>query len=259
VFVQGGRRADTRMPLRESEAIILRTFPLGEADRLVSFFGRSTGRLRGVARGARRPNSRFGSTLEPLSHIRIWFYERETRELVRIQQCELVRSFLEVQKDYGASLALAVVSEISEALLPEREPSDAVFRLILLTAAAIDRGTGAALPLAYFELWMLRLGGWLPPLDRCSRCGRELKDEKLYTTVSGAGVACEKCRRPGMRVLSAGAAQLARRIIAEKLENLMKEKIDAEDLKQLSEYLLDLIEHHMERKLITRELLETQG
>jgi DNA repair protein RecO (recombination protein O) len=247
------------MPLRESEAIILRTFPLGEADRLVSFFGRTTGRLRGVAQGARRPKSRFGSTLEPLSHIRIWFYEKETRDLVRISQCELVRSFLEVQSDYHASLALATVSEISEALLPEREPNDAVFRLILVTAAGIDRGTGLTLPLVYFELWMLRLGGWLPPLDRCMRCGRELKNEKVYASPVALGVACEKCRLPGMRVLSVGAAQLAHRIIAEKLEGLMGQGADAEDVKQLNEYLLDLIEHHMERKLITRELLETQG
>jgi DNA repair protein RecO (recombination protein O) len=247
------------MPLRESEAIILRTYPLGEADRLVSFFGRTTGRLRGVAQGARRPKSRFGSTLEPLSHIRIWFYERETRDLVRISQCELVRSFLEVQRDYHAALALATVSEITEGLLPEREPSDTVFRLILLTAAGIDRGTGLTLPLVYFELWMLRLGGWLPPLDHCARCSRRLKDEKVYASPVALGIACEKCRLPGMRVLSAGAANLAQRIIAEKLEGLMGQGASAEDVKQLNEYLLDLIEHHMERKLITRELLETQG
>ena len=88
------------MPLRESEAVVLRSYPLGEADRLVSLLSRSMGRIRGVARGARRPKSRFGSTLETLSHIQVWFYERETRELVRINQCELLESFLDVQKDY---------------------------------------------------------------------------------------------------------------------------------------------------------------
>ncbi|HEX9760549.1 MAG TPA: DNA repair protein RecO, partial [Candidatus Acidoferrales bacterium] len=94
------------MPLRDSEAIVLRSFPLGEADRIVSLFTRSMGRVRGVARGARRTKSQFGSTLQMLSHVRVWFYEREGRDLVRISQCELVESFLDVQKDYSAGLAL---------------------------------------------------------------------------------------------------------------------------------------------------------
>ena len=83
------------MPLHESEAIVLRSYPLGEADRLVSFLSRAMGRVRGVAAGARRTKSRFGSTLERLSHIRIWFFEKETRDLVRISQCEMIESFLD--------------------------------------------------------------------------------------------------------------------------------------------------------------------
>src|SRR5690348_17568170 len=80
------------MPLRESEAIILQSYPLGEADRLVSFLSRSMGRVRGVARGARRSKSRFGSALERMSYVRVWFFERETRELVQVNQCELIES-----------------------------------------------------------------------------------------------------------------------------------------------------------------------
>src|SRR5216684_4453565 len=121
------------MPARETEAIILKTFPLGEADRLVSFLGRSSGRLRGVAPGARRLKNRFGSTLEILSHVRIEFFERETRDLVRIQECELLESLHAAQSDYGLATGLAVVSELTEAVLPERESSEAMFRLILLT------------------------------------------------------------------------------------------------------------------------------
>ena len=68
------------MPLHESEAIVLRSYPLAEADRLVSFLSRTMGRVRGVAAGARRTKSRFGSTLQSLSHVRIWYYERETRD-----------------------------------------------------------------------------------------------------------------------------------------------------------------------------------
>ena len=96
------------MPVRESEAIILRSFPLGEGDRLISFFSRAEGRLRGVASGARKPKSRFGSTLELFSYVRVWYYERETRDLVRISQCDLIESFMETQSDYAAALAFAL-------------------------------------------------------------------------------------------------------------------------------------------------------
>src|SRR5215472_9856654 len=102
------------MPARETEAIILKTFALGEADRLVSFLGRSSGRMRGVAAGARRIKNRYGSTLELLAHVQLWYVERETRELVRIQQAELLESFHQAQSDYCLSTGLAMISEIVE-------------------------------------------------------------------------------------------------------------------------------------------------
>src|ERR1700747_3079102 len=127
------------MPARETEAIILKTFPLGEADRLVSFLGRTSGRIRGAAAGARRLKNRFVSTLEGLSHVQIWYAEKKTRELFRIQQTDLLESFHKAQSDYGLSTGLAVISEISELILPEHEVSEPMFRLILLAAREVER------------------------------------------------------------------------------------------------------------------------
>src|ERR1700722_10447285 len=146
------------MPARESEAIILRSFPLGEGDRLVSFLSRSEGRVRGVASGARKPKSRFSSSLEPLTYIRIWFYEKETRDLVRISQCEIIESFWEAQSDYTAGLVLALACEVTEVILGEREVADANFRLLLLFARYIKNGGDLQIALAYFALWTVRLG-----------------------------------------------------------------------------------------------------
>src|ERR1700678_3800004 len=115
------------MPLHESEAIVLKSYPLGEADRLVSFLSRSMGRVRGVAAGARKTKSRFGSTLERLSYIRIWFFERENRDLVCISQAEVIESFLDAFGDYASSVVLALFTEITEVVLPDREASDANF------------------------------------------------------------------------------------------------------------------------------------
>jgi DNA repair protein RecO (recombination protein O) len=246
------------MPLRESEAVVLRSYPLGEADRLVSLLTRAEGRIRGVARGARRPKSRFGSTLETLSHIRVWFYERETRELVRINQCELIESFLDVQRDYERGLVLALLSEISEAVLPEREPSDAAFRLLLHTAEAVKQGADPALCVTYFALWTVRLAGWLPDLSRCGRCGREMGSEAAFAGAGYSALACSRCRAPGMMSLSARSLAAARKMLEQRLDRLVSDKeaaprgLAAEDLQ---DYLMDTIESQIERKLSTRRML----
>jgi DNA repair protein RecO (recombination protein O) len=249
------------MPLRESEAIILQSYPLGEADRIVSFLSRSMGRVRGVAAGARRTKSRFGSTLERLSHVRIWIYERETRDLVRISQCELIESFLDAYRDYACGLALALFAEITEAVLPERDASDANFRLLLLVAQAVKRTGKPELAMAYFALWTVKLGGWLPALDRCARCGREFSGERggepAYFSRSASAVVCGKCRKPGMRVISPVALAAAHRMLAGHLDQLTEEMIPARAARDLTDVMLDVIENQIDRKLASRELLES--
>jgi DNA repair protein RecO (recombination protein O) len=260
-----GRRVGTptlQMPLHESEAIVLQRYTLGEADRLVSFLSRTMGRMRGVAAGARKPKSRFGSTLEKLSHIRIWFFERETRDLVRISQCELIESFLDAFRDYASSVAFALFTEITEAVLPEREASDANFRLLLLSAQTIKRTGKPELPLAYFALWTVKLGGWLPPLDRCGRCGQALLEgAAAYFAPSASAIACGKCRKPGMRVISPAALVLARKMLAERLDRLSADAASdspgARAARELTDVMLDVIEHQIDRKLKSRELLES--
>ena len=244
------------MPLRESEAVILRSYPLGEGDRLVSFLSRSWGRMRGVARGARRPKSRFGSTLEMLSHVRIWFYERETRDLVRISQCELVESFLDLQSDYGRGLALALFSEVSEFVLPEREASDGAFRLLLHAAQGLKGGCEPGLAIGYFSLWTVRLAGWLPELDRCARCGREFGGEAAYGGPHHAGLVCKLCRVPGVKAISSRSLGLARQMLGQKLGQVMEARPAVSAPQDLTGYLLDLIEHQIERKLHSRRMLE---
>ena len=246
------------MPLHESEAIVLHTFPLGEADRIVSFFSRSTGRLRGVAAGSRRPKSRFGSTLERLSHIRVWYFERETRDLVRINQSELIESFLVAFSNYEAGVALGLFSEITEAVLPEKEPSDPNFRLLLLAAQAVKRTGKPEIPMAYFALWTVKLGGWLPSLDACARCGKKLVSaEAAYFSRNVSALVCGKCRTPGARVISSGALAAAHQMLAERLDTPGVQAIPPRAARELADIMLDVIEHQIDRKLASRELLES--
>jgi DNA repair protein RecO (recombination protein O) len=245
------------MPARETEAIILKTFPLGEADRLVSFFGRASGRIRGVAAGARRIKNRYGSTLEVLSHVQVRYIERETRDLVRIQECELLESFHQAQSDYGLSTGLAVISEVAERVLPEQEVAEAMFRLLLLTAREVERRRSWEVPLAYFGFWTVKLGGYLPPLDRCAGCGAALGEGPGFHFGQGPGLSCEKDRRPGMRPLGKRGRELAAFFAANRLDEIELNEDAKKPLAELREATLDWIENHAERRLQTREFLET--
>ncbi|HTQ62024.1 MAG TPA: DNA repair protein RecO [Candidatus Solibacter sp.] len=244
------------MPARETEAIILKTFSLGEADRLVSFFGRTSGRMRGVAAGARRIKNRYGSTLEVLSHVQLWYIERETRDLVRIQQCELLESFHKSQSDYALSTGLAVISEISEQVLPEHEAAEAMFRLLLLAVREIERTGEWQLPLSYFAFWTVRLGGYLPPLDRCASCGAMFGAHTAFHAPWEPGLFCEKCRRSGMKPLQAEGRHLAERFASKKLDRITFLPGMRQPAAELRETCLSWIEHHTEKKLSTRKLLE---
>ena len=247
------------MPVRESEAIILRTYPLGDADRLVSMLTRSFGRIKGVVKGARKPKSAFGGLLEPLTYLRVWFYENETRELVRFNQAELIESFLDVQQDYAAGIGLALLAEVSEAVLPERESSDSAFRLLLLAARTIKQTRDPAFPVAYFCLWTVKLAGWLPDLTGCVKCGRAAANEAMYAAAAYPGLACARCKRPGMQLMPGQSLAAARRMLSERLDRLAAEPTPVTPGREFQEYLLDMIEHNGERKLHTRRLLETHA
>jgi DNA repair protein RecO (recombination protein O) len=245
------------MPARETEAIILKTFPLGEADRLVSFLGRHSGRMRGVAAGARRIKNRYGSTLELLAHVQLWYVERETRELVRIQQAELLESFHKAQSDYALSTGLALISETVELVLPEHEQNEPMFRLILLTVRELERRGTGTLPLSYFAFWTVRLAGWLPRFDVCAECGKPFGKQPAYQASWHPGLLCEEHRRPGMKPVSGETRHLAEVFTRERLDKLDAAFESQPWSRELREAALNWIEHHTERRLGTRELLET--
>jgi recombinational DNA repair protein (RecF pathway) len=150
-----------------------------------------------------------------------------------------------------------VVSEVSELVLPEHEAAESTFRLILLTVREIDRRADWTLPLSYFAFWTVRLGGWLPRFDRCSTCDVPLGSQASYHASWDPGLLCEKCKRPGMRPLHVHGRQLAEMFAKTSLEKIESRESVAVAAKELREAALNWIEHHTERRLATRTMLET--
>jgi DNA repair protein RecO (recombination protein O) len=171
------------MLARVSESFVLRTYPFREADLIVSFFTRDQGKLRGVARRARRPKSPFGSGLERLSHVRMAYALRENAELGNLNGCELIESQFGLQSDYGCSVALDYFTEVAEHLLPPHEPSEKFFRLINATLAHLRGGGAVWSAVDYFTLWAVRLTGVLPEL-RVNQETREIVEEMFTKPMS---------------------------------------------------------------------------
>ncbi len=182
------------MPLHESESIILKTYPLKESDRIVVFFSRDHGKVRGVANGVSKLKSRFGASLEPMALSRITFFQKETRELVRIQATELIDSPLKVLVDYDRAMAAAHFADLVDRFMPDHDVQDAVFRLFALTRRGLAQPLPIELVRCYFEIWMLRLAGVLPDVFTCSVCNRRLRGDEDRVLMPGlTRIACRRC------------------------------------------------------------------
>jgi DNA repair protein RecO (recombination protein O) len=171
------------MPARMSETFVLRTYPFRESDLIVSFFTRDLGKLRGVARRARRPKSPFGSGLERLSHVRMAYFQRENAELVNLSGCELIQSQFAMQSEYARSVALDFFTEVAEQLLPPHEPNEKFFRLLQAVLADLRAGGNIWQATAYFTLWAVRLTGVLPEL-RVSDETAQIAEEMFTTPIA---------------------------------------------------------------------------
>jgi DNA repair protein RecO (recombination protein O) len=255
------------LPARVSEALVLRTYPLKEADLVVSFLTRDQGKLRGVAKRARRPKSPFGAGLERLSHVRMAYFQRETRELVNLDSCELIRSQFGLASDYRATVALDYFAEVSEQLLPSAEPSEVFFRLLLSVLEHLHAGADAGKSwraVTYFSLWAVRLSGWLPELNVCLNCGSLLDDpetpERAFFSRGRTGLICGHCRRTlgtgNTWELSAASRSAAAEMLRKPVGQLSIANWDQTTAADLRRFLVQQIEAHAERRLITAPLLE---
>jgi DNA repair protein RecO (recombination protein O) len=167
------------MPLYTADALVLRTYKLGEADRIVVFLTADRGKKRGVARSARRPRSRFVGALEPLTHVRLAYFEKETRELVNLNYADPVRSPMAVA---GEAVGYAsYFAELIDEWAPADDPNETLYRLGTSVLDALAGGAVADVLARYFEYWLLRLEGVYPPHLVCHRCGER------FLARSGAG------------------------------------------------------------------------
>jgi DNA repair protein RecO (recombination protein O) len=250
------------VPVYTSEALILRTYKLGESDRIVVFLTRDRGKKRGVAKGARSRRSRYAGALEPMTRAGVAYYERELRDLVRINYVEPVVSPLSAIGSLDASAAafghVGYFAELIDEWAPEAQVDERLYRLGSAMVDALAAGAPIERLARYFEYWLLRLQGVYPSFNACPACGKGMTGavmpprEDMYV--------CAGCAPSGSGThLGAEALQFLRasgRTAPEKVDSLT---LDARAARELETAHRRLLHMHLEKELKSVRVLWEMG
>ncbi|MEK6322590.1 MAG: DNA repair protein RecO [Acidobacteriota bacterium] len=246
------------MPLHKTEAFVLRTYALKEADKICVFLTKDQGKVRGVAHGARKIRSRFGSALEPFTEVALGYFQKEGRDLVSVSTCDILRSHFERgARDVETASTFSYLAELLTEFLPEHEPNERLYRLVLATLEAIEgEERDLSQILRYFETWLLRLVGFFPDASHCAVCDEAISaDEPVFLTGEGAP-RCLACS--GAKGFSVD--QQLRNIIGEIFRThptaFARQQVSREHIVKIGEINYQIIRHALERDLKSRSLLK---
>jgi DNA repair protein RecO (recombination protein O) len=234
--------------LYRDEGVVLRTYKLGEADRIVVLCTRGRGKVRAVAKGVRKTKSKFGSRLEPTSHVALQLYEG--RELDIVTQVESIDHFRAIRDDLDRIARASSMLEVVDQTMQEGAPNPRLYRMLIGGLRALSDQNGALVVPAFF--WkLLALEGFGPILDRCADCGTT--ESLVAFDLDTGGVLCAGHRR-GVAI-SPGALDLLRRILGGQLGAALNEPPSAAT-HEVEHLATRSIEHHLERRLRSTSVLD---
>ncbi len=239
------------MSLYRDQAVVLRSWKLGEADRIISLHTCDNGKVRGVAKGVRRTNSKFGARLEPLSHVSVQLY-RGRGDLDTITQVETISRFVSLREDPRRFARAQALLEAVEGVAQDREPDPALHTMLVKAMRTLDQIDGGLVVAAFF-LKLLAHEGLQPQLDGCLRC-HSSRDAAAFDLDEG-GILCRQCRRG--RPISEEAVDLMRRILTGGLAGVLAEESNPSPASMEVESLSTaLLERHLERRLRSIAVLD---
>ena len=224
--------------------VVLRTYKLGEADRIVVVLTADNGKVRAVAKGVRKTTSKFGARLEPLSHVRLLLYRG--RELDIVSQAESVEPMAPLLSSLDRASQGMAVLEAADQLAIEREPNPQLYRMLVGVLRTIaERPAPLVVPAFYWKL--LAAEGLRPELDRCVRCGGSEPDVVLVAfDLTEGGVLCRACRSG--TALSPAALGLLRDILDGRLNEALAAP-ESPATHEVGVLATRALEHHIERRL----------
>jgi DNA repair protein RecO (recombination protein O) len=198
------------MGLIETECLVIKSYNLAEADRIVVFLTREHGMVRGVAKGAKRLKSKFGSSLEPFSVVKLEYFQKDSVELVAIQKAELLQSHFEVAANPDFLQKFSYLGDLLISVSPPHDPNETLYRMV---NAAIETAAANTKSLAsvgvYFKLWLLRLAGYMPDWSRCDECRKMFDDAEQTFFHANNYLVCETCSKASVRPMPVSCRTIA--------------------------------------------------
>jgi DNA repair protein RecO (recombination protein O) len=246
------------MGLVETEGLVLKSYGLSEADKIVVFLTQEHGLVRGVAKGAKRMKSKFGGSLEPFSIVRLTYFQKEDRELVSIQQSEIVKSFFELAVQPHTFQKFAYLVELLSDFAPPSDPNERLYRMAKVCLETSDEHPEKLSQMIfYFELWLLKLGGYLPSWERCDICKREIGRAETANLQINFHIACQQCRKSrGEWIIAPSQREiflLAQRVSPTRFLEFTKDAVD--DVNEVSNILKRVISSVLGRQSTGERIL----
>lgn len=246
------------MALIESESLILKSYALAEADKIVVFLTQHHGLIKGVAKGAKRLKSRFGGSLEPFSIVNLTFFQKEERELVSISGLDLQKSFFSDAVRPEFLQKFAYLAELLIEFAPPNEPNERLYRMACVCLdTAVKEPQNLENIALYFELWILRLAGFLPNWKNCFNCQREIAANENASLQINFHLLCANCQKGSNKWLLSSAErqifQIAQTASPSKFIDLTRDK--SAEVKEISHILKRIISHVLGKETVGERIL----
>ena len=237
------------MSLYRDQGVVLRTIKLGETDRIVTILTQGHGKIRAVAKGIRKPGSRFGARLEPMTHVALQCYKG--RELDVVTQTETIDANRALREHYGCLTHAVSMLEAADQVAQDREPNPALYRMLVGALRTLAADPNPLVSAAFF--WkLLSLEGFHPLLDACASCGGDGPFPAF--DIDEGGVLCESCGRFAGRRIRPETLATVRRILGGELRIALAEATH-ETTTETERLAVSSLEHHLERRLRSAALL----
>ena len=243
------------MPVFTTEAIVIRSIHYGESDKIVTFFTKDFGKMKGIAKGARRSRKRFQNALDLFSHLRLIFFDKEGMGLVRAETCDILHTFPNIREDLKKIFYGNYYLELVNEMAGEREKNIKAFTLLLYFLSTLDTMEPQEEQLRMFEIRMLSLFGYQPNLRKCALCKKDWEDLKespfVFFSFEKGGLICERCSKPWSNLpsFSFGTARLIERISQAELEKIQRFKFTLQALSESGEILPQFITYQLGKEL----------
>ena len=242
------------MPLFDTDAIVLRHYELGEADKIIVLFTKERGKIRVVAKGVRKTKSTLAAGLEPFTYNHVLVYQGNS-DLGNLSQCEIESSFAELRDDFVKMSYASYAAELVNELTIDKDDNKLLFDLLLITYRLLSDSDKNNLIIRTFELKLLNLLGYRPYLEHCVKCGVQLDKSFKFNALEG-GLVCGDCAAAANNKISLGTIKFMKRLLDLNYKGIMKLDLPAYAKEELAAILPDYIESIIDKKLKAVSFLE---